>query len=211
MTVTLTKKDLEIIETLTLRLRVMSVRQVRELWWSTSDSSDGVRRRLTRLQWHGYVSVCEVQAHPTLPVTVPLMTWSPGEAVPDFEMLSTRVNARWSQPAVSMTVVIATEASGHLMGCRAGRLPSDEHLDRDLRLASLYVDWRQTNNHRAIEWKNKRTLTAKDLTCCSPDVMLQAREGRIHEAIDAAGRWSVRQFENLHLDCVQRQLKYEVW
>lgn len=211
MSITLTAKDLDLLETLTLRLRVMSLRQIRELWWPEASSLHAARRRLARLQWYGFVRMCEVQACPTLPVSMPLMTWSPGEPTPDFEVLSERASSRWTQPAVTMTVCIATEGTGNLMGCRAGRLSSDEHLDRDLRLASVYVHWRQSNDHRAPDWTNKRSFPADSFSPHSADVILRNSMHKNYGAIDAAGRWSARHWQNLHADCLNRSLQYEVW
>ena len=211
MTISLTPKDLDILHSLTLRLRVMTVRQISQLWWPRDVSRQAVLRRLTQLQSYGYLKICLANIHPTWPVEMPLLNWSPGEPTPNFDVVSNVDMTRWCRPSVSTTVCIASESAGALMGCNAGHLPSAVNLDRELRLGSVYVHTMLMPDRRTGAWTGKRGLPTALRSSGSAEITFLDSAMNPIRALDAAGRWSPRRFESLHNDCVHRGLAYEVW
>ena len=139
MTLSLTSRDLDLLDTLTLRVRLLTLRQVTELWWPSGDNQRCARRRLDWLSAAKLVEIHRVNAHPLLPVTSPLFAWQPGETEPDCEQLAESCRERWNKPAVPMTVCVAAPLAANLLGSTARGVPNRDHRNHDLRLASVYA------------------------------------------------------------------------
>ena len=71
MMLTLTERDLDLLDALTLRVRLLTLRQVTELWWPTGENQRCARRRLECLEVAQLIEIHRVNAHPLLPVTSP--------------------------------------------------------------------------------------------------------------------------------------------
>jgi hypothetical protein len=111
-----------------------------------------VRRRLRNIASAGLTELHVINAHPLLPVDRPLLAWRPGDDDPDSEQVSLATCERWSRPAIPTAVCVASPLSANLFGSTARGLPPLEHRDHDLRLASVYVHYRQRAPHLAGLW-----------------------------------------------------------
>ena len=83
-----TTRDLDIVETLTRRARLLSIEQIARIWWPEAGSARVVRRRLRRLAASGLIHRTIANVHPLVDVSRPRTQWKPGEDEPDFRQVS---------------------------------------------------------------------------------------------------------------------------
>lgn len=212
MSLSLTARDIDILLCLTLQVRLMTVKQIADVWWPDRRSLKPVQRRLQRLCWSGHLQMAVMNAHPLLPIHQPLAVWTPGEEAPDSEVLAQRTQDRWKKPAVPTTVCFATASSGNLSGARPGEiLPSDE-IDRDLHLASVFCHWRAHRTEMATRWICRRALIPMVSKVYSPEAFLLSPDmGRPVGVMDSAGRSKAPQIQRIHDYCSNANLPYELW
>ena len=211
MSVALLKRDLELLETLTSRVRFLSVRQVTRIWWPQHRSDDRTRRRLRRLAAAGVVELHRINLR-LLPATNgPVFVWRPGADEPDAASLSDVFRNRWSDAARPIEVCVATSVTANLFASTAFRLPRLEQRDHDMLLATVYVQYRQRRPDLAARWIGEHVLPKAGYRVKDPDAFLRADDGRIARVIEAAGRYSAEHIENFHEHCVEFDLPYELW
>lgn len=211
MIVTLTPRDLDLLETLTCRVTMLSARQAIDLWWPNSKGPHRARRCLRRLAKNGLIKRYIINVHPLLPVHRPLFRWRPGVAAPDTERIAAEARARWSQPARPTEVLVASPQTARLMGSSARRLPPIERRDHTLRLASVYLQYRITLPHLAGLWVGEPALPRSEPGSRGFNALLRDDSGRPLRAIQAVGRWSPDQAERFHAHCAEADLPYELW
>lgn len=211
MTLTLTARDLDLLETLTRRVRLLTVPHVAQVWWSGARNLRPTARRLHLLARAGWLECHIINAHPLLPVLHPLFTWEPGHEDPDAERLADAARVRWSQPARPTEVCVASPLAAGLLGSSARRLPPPEHRDHDLRLAAVYVHYRAALPRLAEFWIGKQARAKAGYQIKDPDAFLCEDNGRVLRVIESAGRNSARQIASFHEHCVEYDLPYELW
>jgi hypothetical protein len=211
MTLLLTERDLDLVETLALRVRMLTVQHAAAIWWPKARSLRTLRRRLESLAAVGWIELRIVNAHPPLPVTRPLFRWKPGAAEPDTDNIASQLRGRWSQAARPTEVCVASPLAACLLGSTARRLPPPEHRDHDLRLASVYVHYRKALPRLASLWVGEHALPKAGYRIKDPDAFLRDRSGRVFRVIESAGRYSAAQVESFHEHCVEFALPYELW
>ncbi|MCA9074705.1 MAG: hypothetical protein KDA93_06715 [Planctomycetaceae bacterium] len=95
----LTPRDLDILECLTLRVRVFSLSQLGRTWWgATHDPVRNAARRMRELVASGFVESYSLLAHPELSLSVPELFWTPGSPAPDLGAVAYRLQSRWTDP-----------------------------------------------------------------------------------------------------------------
>ena len=211
MTLTVTARDLDLIETLTCRVRLLTWGQAAELGWPNSVCRRTALRRLEQLAKSGWLELHVINAHPLLPVGKPVFTWQPDGPEPDVELVARELRARWSQPARATQVCVASSRAACLLGSTARGLPPQEHRDHDLRLAAVYVHYRTSRPRLAAAWMGEHTLAKAGYRIKDPDAFLQDSTGRIVRAIESGGRYSAKQVESFHEHCREHNLSYELW
>lgn len=211
MTLTMTERDMDLLGVLTLRVRLLTLRQVTELWWPTGENQRCARRRLEGLASAKLIQIHRVNAHPLLPVTSPLFAWAPGDAEPDCEQLATRCSRRWNRPAVPITVCVATPTSANLLGSSACGLSHRDHFNHDLRLAAVYTAYRLQRPMLASMWIGEHGLPKAGHRIKDPDAFLRHKNGQIVRVIESAGRYSESQVQSFHDHCEAHDLSYELW
>jgi len=209
--VTLTERDLDLLETLTCRVTMLTARQAIDLWWPNSKGPHRARRCLRRLAKNGLIKRYIINVHPLLPVHRPLFRWRPGIAAPDAECIAAEARARWSQPARPTEVLVASPQAACLMGSSARRLPPIERRDHALRLASVYLQYRITLPHLAGLWVGEPALPRPEPGARGFNALLRDDSGRPLRAIQAVGRWGPDQTERFHAHCADCDLPYELW
>jgi hypothetical protein len=132
---TITERDLDLLETLTLRVPMLTLRQTAELWWPEACSQRAARQRLALLAKSGWIQQHTVNVHPLLATLRPLFALKPGAENPDAERIACELRTRWFQPARPREVCVASPQAACLFGSAASGLPSLEHRDHDLRLS----------------------------------------------------------------------------
>ncbi len=211
MTLALTSRDLDLLETLTRRVRLLTVHQVAELWWPDGNRQRPARGRLERLFAAKLIELHRMNVHPLLPVNAPLFAWQPGEAEPDFEQLAAHCRDRWNKPAVPMTVCVAAPLTANLLGSTARSVPKREHRNHDLRLASVYVAYRLRKPQLAELWLGEHALPKAGYRIKDPDAFLRRPNGDVLRVIESAGRYDATRVESFHDHCEANEFPYELW
>jgi hypothetical protein len=211
MTLALTHRDLDVLETLTRRVRLLTVQQVAQLWWPEGNCQRPARCRLERLSMANLIELHRVNAHPLLPVKAPLFAWQPGEVEPDFEQLAECCRDRWNKPEVPMTVCVAARLAANLLGSTARGVPKREFRNHDLRLASVYVAYRLQRPQLAALWIGEHALPKAGYRIKDPDAFLRQPNGDVVRVIESAGRYDAARVENFHEHCEANELPYELW
>ena len=211
MTTTWTPRDLDVVETLTRRVRLLAIEQIARIWWPSATSSRAVRRRLRRLAAGGLIHRAIVNAHPLLPIARPLVRWSPDRNDPDFGRASAQARSRWNQPAIPHEVYFASRLGANLLGSSAGKLPDLTHRDHDLLLGQVYVWYRTKCTAEPGCWLGEDALPKAGYRIKDPDAFLVGSGGRFLRVIESAGAYGRAQVESFHEHCLERDLPYELW
>jgi hypothetical protein len=208
---TLTPRDIDLLQSLSNHIRILSVDHIAAIWWPDAKNQRTTRHRLGELKHWGWIMQYTVNAHPPLPVTSPLFTWMPGTSGPDAERIACESRARWSQPSCPTEICVATPVTAGLFGSATRRLPPPEHRDHDLRLAAVYTYYRTHRRQMTNLWVGKHALPKVGYQQKSPDAVLRDSDGRVIGVIHSAGRYHTAQVESLHSYCVENNLPYELW
>lgn len=211
MSLSLTHRDRDLLETLTRRVSLLAVGQAARLCWPQATSRGRARRRLKQLAQAGWIDLRVVTVHPLLPVGQPLCQWRPGKNDPDCDRISRAARSRWSQAARPLEICVASPRTAGLFGSTAVGLPKREHLDHDLRLASVYVHYRTRHPRLARLWIGEHALPKAGYRIKDPDAFLRERDGTLRRVIESAGRYSAAQVESFHEHCCEQELSYELW
>lgn len=211
MKATLKPRDMDLLETLTCRVSALTVGQIARLGWSTVRCRSTLHRRLRKLAKSGWLRLHVVNAHPPLPVGRPLFVWKPGRSEPDAQHISQRARDRWSSPARPTQVCVAAPLAASIFGSTAQGLGSLEHLNHDLRLAAVYVHYRENHPRLANLWIGEHALSKAGYRIKDPDAFLQDETGCVLRVIESAGRYSTAQVESFHEHCADNALPYELW
>ena len=206
-----TKRELDIVETLTRRVRLLSIPQVKQIWWPEVGTTRQVHTRLRRLIVGGLLHRVSLNAHPLLPIQKPLASWQPGHPEPHFDTTSVRARNRWTGPPIRHEVVFASRQAANLFGSSAGRLSSLTHRDHDLLLGEVYVLYRTSRSGEASLWLGEDARPKAGYRIKDPDAFLIDNYGKTLRVIESAGRYGPTQCESFHWHCVQYGLPYELW
>ncbi len=211
MSFVLTARDLDICRALTLRVRILAIKQVADIWWAEKTASRTVHRRMEQLTRQGWLERHVINAHPLLPVTKPLFAWSPEHEEPDAERVAEATQSRWNLPAEPTEIVVATARTACLLGSTAKCLPPPEHRDHDLRLSAVYAHYRLKHFTLASLWLGEHALSKAGFRVKDPDAFLVDANRRVLKVIESAGRYGPQQVQSFHDHCVEFDLSYELW
>lgn len=211
MTLHLTHIELDLIRTLTRRVRLLHLSQLAAGWWPEIRRQRGLRNQLQRLEAAGLVQIHAINAHPLLVVDRPLFAWRPGHDEPQAESIAEAARKRWTLPAIPIWVCVATPRAANLFGSTARGLPAMEHRDHDLRLASVYLHYRLQQPRLAQLWVGEHARPKAGYRIKDPDAFLISKQGQILRLIESAGRYGPDQVESFHEHCVEHDLPYELW
>ena len=210
--VILTARDREILDSLTLRVRALSVNQVAATWFSDSSDPDRLAlRRLKELSARGWVDLGRCASRPSPEILAPLATWKPGAPLPDFRSTSRKANARWSKPAAQTPLVIASRSAGSYFGGEGGRWPRPSETSHDLALASVYLRWFYPNRVLARTWQSEAKLRSDGFgdDIRLPDACCE-RDG-FPLFIELLGEYREEKLWDFHHFCVENGTGYEFW
>jgi len=204
-------RDREILVALTQKVRVLAFRQIAEHWFGGDRAN--ARRRLRILAAAGLVTRATVMARPLPVLLTPVATWKPGESTPDAGGVSHRLKSRWrNRPTRGCRVILATTRSGQLLGCRtSGELTRATQSSHDLGVAAVWLRFDRTDPDRASAWRGEDVLahTRRGEKC--PDAFLVDARGEVRAVIEFGGDYGPERVRAFQLDCVDRQLPYEIW
>jgi len=208
----LTRRDLEILDTLTLRVRVLSLPQVAATWFGEArDAHRAAERRLIALDRRGLILRFVMAARPPLELDRPLASWQVGQAPPEFSTLAAALARRWRQRACPVPCVIATRSAGTWLGGHGGRQPRRSEISHDLTLANVYLRWRCENPYAIGEWYSESRLSGLGFGKATrlPDALVR-RDGQPW-VVEVGGLYSADKLADFHAFCSVQGLPYELW
>ncbi len=211
MSHSLTPRDLDVLDALTLRVRMLTLRQVAEIWWPNGRNVRRARIRLDFLVAAKLIEIHRVNAHPPLPVAQPLLVWEPSTAPPNFEQLAAICHSRWRKPSVPVSICVASTVAANAQGSASGGLPRGQRRNHDLRIASVYSSYRRLQPHLTGFWIGNHSFHTESAPFKTPDAVLQHPLGQLIRVINSIGRSSVEQIHRFHVQCETHQLPYELW
>lgn len=203
-------RDEAILETLTQRVRVLSVPQVARTWWPQSRAPErGAVARLRQLEAFGHVELFSLRAHPEIHLRRPLTAWQVGLPPPDFRRLASALQKRFLRPDVETLCIIATTEAGLAHAGSGGRPPRDSEVTHDIHLAAVYLQMHNELPARARTWIAEAGLP-KGRFVNVPDAVV--RDGIYSTAIELGGAsYDHRRLAEFHQHCAEGGLGYELW
>lgn len=208
----MTDRDEVILDTLTRRVRVLSLAQVARVWWGSRKGSVAqAKNRLRELEGQGWVEVFSILARPEPPLDSPVTAWTEGGSEPDFGAVSYRLRSRWTEPARHTVAVIASERAGSRFGGAGGRRPRASEGTHDLCLAAVYLRLLATEPKRAARWISEAKLfeSGEGRNGRLPDAAIVTRAGKT--VIEFGGAYPPTKIAEFHRFCADRGWGYELW
>jgi len=212
----MTPRDVQILEVLTKRVRVLSLDQIARTWWTGSSNPPRIaRERLRTLSAQGLVEVQLLPAYPELPLTSPVLSWHPKQVEPDFGAVSFKLQSRWKKDPVLTTCVSATKLAVSRFGGHGGRAPRAVELSHDIHMAAVFLRYRERHPEILKHWtfeeqvkaERRRDLAPRGLKL--PDAFLRLPEGS--RAVEFGGAYSKEKLLAFHAYCKEYQFPYEIW
>ncbi len=208
---TWTERDREVVESLTLRVRIISPDQAARTWWPTTATGPRLaRRRLDALGAAGFLRRMTVHTHPELDLTGPVVDWRPGDPSPAFGSVAYRLQKRWTQPIVQRAVYAATPRAARLFGGRAPGLKRPSQATHDLHVTTVYLKALAERPAVAAEWVSEDILAPLRRGEKLPDALV-VRFGKPTLVVEFGGAYDAERVERVHRDCADRRLPYELW
>ena len=206
----LNHRDEELLSTLTLKVRLLTVAQIARTWWDGTKGNSAAAHRVQELAAAGWLRRDAVTASPELHFEDCLLFWEPHNPDPNFGDLARRALKRLPNRSEQAVVVRATEKAARLFGGDAGVLkpPSINH---DVQLAGLYLHFVRHRPADAEAWISEATLAVDRKGQILPDAALTDDAGAVTRAIEFVGRYPPERLRRLHEDCADRGLPYELW
>ena len=212
MDATWTPRDLEILEALTLKVRIFTLRQIASAWWNEGKHQlANARRRLTVLSSAGLLDRYVINAHPLIPLPRPVSTWLPGDEHPDVQAISWKLQRRWTKPSQPTTTFVATKKSANLFASYAGTPPSVLQVSHDLHQSAVYLSYRRQDPELAQRWLGEDALTKAGYGVKDPDAYLLDDDGSPFRVVEFGGKYDARRVRDFHDHCEERSLAYELW
>ena len=201
-----------ILETLTRRVRLITVDQAAAAWWwLTVRPRSNARKCLRRLEKQGLVEFITVMAMPEIELREPVYEWHPGDSPPDFGRVAYRLRSRWQAPLVPTDAVIATPRAKQLLGGYiGGRKPRRSEATHDVHLTQVYLRLRRTDPDFAAQWVSDAQQYAEGggKNARLPDAII--RDGKsIRMLIEFAGAYSKQKLEAFHGQA--KRHSYQLW
>lgn len=216
MAAQLTERDLEIFDTLTRRVRVLSLEQIARTWWP--DSANPTRTaegRIKSFAAEGLLKIEHAPAHPELDLQNPVAQWSPGDEDPDHGATSYRLQSRWRLHPILTPCISASRLAAARFGGYGGRPPKDVERTHDIHMARVFLFYRTRQPDLVRYWvfeeqikaerKRSRSLYGQKL----PDVFLRC--GGSVRVIEFGGAYSKEKLFSFHDYCKGNALPYEIW
>lgn len=211
---TLTPRDDEILRTLALSVRMLSLAQVAGAWWApTAAGEANARRRLASLAESRLVGSARVHARPLPELACPVLAWSPGQADPDFDAVSWALQSRWTKAPRRIVVYFVTRRGANQYGGRLrGQIKQELQVSHDLGVAQVYLRLRAEQPDAALRWTGEDTLRTGRKRQKIPDAMLRPCSSHASPlVIEFGGAYDARRVRSFHHDCSKRKLPYQLW
>lgn len=209
---TWTERDLDIVETLALRVRILSLEQIAAGWWSPSNRQRAsAQRRLVHLLRGGLLEQYVLPAHPLLTLEKPLFRWEPDDAPPAYEAVAWQLQRRWTEPSQPTTALTASKLAANLFASYAGKRLDPQHATHDLHVGEVYLWYCRNEPAGARAWLGEDAFPKAGYRIKDPDAFLVNDDGSPIRVIEFGGRYDARRVADFHQHCFERDLPYEIW
>ncbi len=213
LSMNLTQRDIEILEALTLKIRLFTLDQLGRTWWAdTKNPIQSARSRLTQLATVGLVDGYSVMAHPELELTEPICVWTLDKADPDFGAVSYQLQSRWKEVPVQTAVFGATKKAGNQFGGVGGRRSRAVETSHGIHMSQVYLFYRENYSEQCAQWISEFEIDPRRTKKHGeklPDAMIVS-DDNVH-VIDFGGAYSKSKLSALHDWCLKNKLSYEIW
>lgn len=206
----LTQRDLVVLESLSLRIRLIGLRQIADALWFGHVAN--ARRRLRQLVAVGLIRREVVPAIPLPELTGPVCTWQPGSPQPDSGQVSFCLRSRWRQRAMRPTVVyLPTGPTVEHFGGRLHHRQISTQVTHDLGVSGVWLWFRVNAPDLASAWSGEDMFAPQRRGEPLPDAMLLGPDGEPSTLIEFGGSYGPRRIADFHDDCAMRGLPYHIW
>src|SRR5713226_9334633 len=214
----LTKRDLEILDALTRRVRILSLPQIARTWWPGSANGPRVaENRLRILVAEGLLHIERAPAHPEIQLDGPVASWELEKLAPDFGAVSYRLKARWREHPILTTCVSASKTAADRIGGYGGRPARAVERTHDLHMAQVYLFYRIHYPDLIPHWVFEEQIKAERRRARRepnpgeklPDVIIKS--GTATKVIEFGGAYSKEKLVAFHEYCKEHALPYEIW
>lgn len=201
-------RDIDILQALTLKVRVLTEAQLARAWWGDEAAGEQVLRQISPLCELGLIERLQVFAHPLIKIAPPAFYWKPGDPNPDvakIASLAEHFQRRWTEPEIPFTVYVATKAAASLVGSYILERPNDDQWTHDIHVAEIYVQMMLTNpadkmrfvvGEGALPKLGLEVLYMKD-----PDLFIVDEFEQAVQVIEFAGAYDEKHVQQLHDHC----------
>ncbi len=209
---TWTQRDIDILRTLALKVRMLTLKQVANLWWKPSPRRmSNARRRLRLMCDADLLSSYSLNTHPLLNLELPVCAWQPGDRRPSPGKVSYGLRSRWTEPSIPQTVYMATKKSIFLFASYSSGLPSKPFdWTHDLHVAVVYCYYHRHRPEEFPLWIGEDALPKAGFRVKDPDAFI-VRSGQAKKVVEFGGRYDKQRCLDFHLHCEDRELPYELW
>lgn len=210
----LVSRDDEILRTLALKVRLLSLDQVAAGWWEPTEAGRmNARRRLAQLASEGLMTRLRVQARPLPPLLAPVLTWQPGHSTPDLGAVAWCLQSRWKDGPRETPVYIATRRGANQYGGRGrGELRRVFQATHDLGVSAMYLKLHASNRKDADDWIGEDILSPHRRGQKLPDAILaESPESRPRLVLEFGGAYDTARVSSFHESCVEDAVPYELW
>lgn len=214
MTLVLTTRDIEILQSLSRAVRLYSVDQIESHWGrGAACTACSVSRRLRQLQTAGWLRLHTVLARPLPPITAPLQVWFPGDPTPDIGTLSWQAKKRWKSAARGIRVICATSKSTQAFsGKKARGIRQSFQLSHDLGTSAVYLLYLAQRPDLAALWKGEGMIPEARRAGKVPDaVIARSSDWPPDLFVEFAGAYNPERVQRFHGYCARHLIPYELW
>jgi hypothetical protein len=209
-----TARDDAILDTLSRRVRVISLEQVVRTWWpGASSAAPAARRRLGELRDAKLLRQVRLNARPLLPLKAPVFAWEPDadDPDPDPDAIAYQLQSRWRKPPRTTTVFVATPKARAQYGAGSRGRVNAATLTHDLHVTELYLRLLLAEPVTASAWVGEDMRPKAGFRLKDPDAVLEFPDGRPPRVVEFAGAYDARHVRDFHEDCRRRRRAYELW
>lgn len=209
-----TARDHEILKTLAVRVRILSLSQIARTWWNTAAQPEvHARRHLNMLRDTNQLFETAVAVSPMLDLRAPVVVWKPGQPQPDLDAAARTLLERWPPvPTRPTSVFAATEATNNLYGGPPSvRTTHPSHVDHDIHVGEVFLRYLREHPALAERWQGEDVRPKSGYRLKDPDAVLEFDGGAYIHVIEFGGRYDKERVRAFHQDCAKRDRSYEIW
>lgn len=177
------------------KVRILTAPQIASTWFGhTRHPLRSAMTCLRSLATQSIVRLDSAMLHPELELSVPLLTWVPGDPSPDFGRIAWLASSRFSKPPRRTTIVRPGSRITAHKGCR--RLRSTE-IQHDVMVAEIFLRTIERHPARFNRWLHEDSFgTRFDTDEKRPDAILVGENATTY--IECAGSYSKAKLQAIH-------------